>query len=347
MTRRSPTRTPWPCPVTSRTPASSPSTGTGTPPSSTRAPAPTPTRPPTSSAAYSLPTAPSATRTGHHSAGGNKVVSRGPGAVRMGLGEAAVQRDGAAGHGRPPAPHGGEPGDREPGNDDDGHEVDDAEDSDVAAARHQERPAHGDDIQGDDQEAVRQPEAVGEVVGSEFHADRATDHRGEQGHGDHYTDRRERRHHPFPPLRRLERDDGQRDEHRQHNKRDQQVRPERDVADLTRHMALEPQPDERLDELVGAEQQGDRRQREELAALVDVADRVDADRADDQAADDVSLRREAHLFPSPAFLPRLSFPGPRAPLRHGAAAESCQVHDRTPRRYTAWMVIAVHAPTWM
>jgi hypothetical protein len=66
------------------------------------------------------------------------------------------------------------------------------------------------------------------------------------------------------------------------------------MAYPARHMALEPQPDERFDELVGAEQHGDPSQRDELAALADVADGIDPYRADHQAADDVRLRREAH-----------------------------------------------------
>ena len=216
----------------------------------------------------------------------------------MGLGEAAMQRDGAGGQGRPPAPHRGEPGNGEPGNDDHGDEVDDAEDSNVAVAGEQERPAHGDDIESDDKEAVRHPDAIREVVRLEPHPDRTTDHRRKQRRGHHGPDPRERRHHPLPPPRRLKRDDGQRDEHGQHDEGDQQIGPERGVADPTRHMALEPQPDERLDKLVGAEQQRDPRQREEFPALVDVADSIDADRTDDQAADDVSLRREAHVASS-------------------------------------------------
>ena len=172
------------------------------------------------------------------STGGNEVASPGPGSLRMGPGEAAVQRDSAAGQGRPPAPHGGEPGNREPGDDDHGNKVDDAEESDVPVSRHKERPAHGDDIESDDQEAVVQPDAVGEVVRGELHADRATDHCREQRNGDHGTDRREGHHHPLPPLRRLERDDGQGNEHGQHDEGDQQVSPERDVADPARHMAL-------------------------------------------------------------------------------------------------------------
>jgi AcrR family transcriptional regulator len=53
----------------------------------------------------------------------------GPDSARRGpgLGEAAMQRDGGAGNGRPPAPHRGEPGNGEPGNNDDGNQVDDAE----------------------------------------------------------------------------------------------------------------------------------------------------------------------------------------------------------------------------
>jgi hypothetical protein len=45
----------------------------------------------------------------------------------------------------------------------------------------------------------------------------------------------------------------------------------------------EPQPDERFDELVGAEQQRDPCQRDELTALTGVADGIDPDRADRQA----------------------------------------------------------------
>jgi hypothetical protein len=55
-------------------------------------------------------------------------------------------------------------------------------------------------------------------------------------------------------------------------------------------MALEPQPDERLDELMGAQQQGEPGQRDELAALTDVADSINADGGDHQAPGDVSLR---------------------------------------------------------
>ena len=39
------------------------------------------------------------------SSGGSELFSAGPGGPRRGLGVAAVQRDGGAGKGRPPAPH--------------------------------------------------------------------------------------------------------------------------------------------------------------------------------------------------------------------------------------------------
>jgi hypothetical protein len=93
---------------------------------------------------------------------------------------------------------------------------------------------------------------------------------------------------------RLRRHDGQGDEYGQHDEGDQQVSPQRDMADPTRHMALEPQPYKRLDELVGTKQRGDPRQRDELAAPADMADSIDADCAYQQAAADVRLRREAH-----------------------------------------------------
>src|ERR1035437_10231035 len=49
---------------------------------------------------------------------------------------------------------------------------------------------------------------------------------------------------------------------------------------------------------MGTEQHGDPGQRDELATLADMADSVDADRAYQQAAADVGLRREAHVSPS-------------------------------------------------
>jgi hypothetical protein len=92
-------------------------------------------------------------------------------------------------------------------------------------------------------------------------------------------------------------------------------------------MALKPQPDERLDELVSTEQQRDPRQRQELAALADMANSIDADRADHHAADDVSLRRETHgpqasaraLVSEPSVICLL--PGSPAPLRYHGVAE--------------------------
>jgi AcrR family transcriptional regulator len=219
----------------------------------------------------------------------------GRGVVRMRLGDPAVQRDGGTGDGRPPAPHGGEAGNGEPGDDDDSDEVDDAEERDVAVARHQKRPAHGDDVERDDQKTIGQPDAVGEVVRGQLHADRATDHRRQQDRGDDGPDQREGRHQLLAPSGRLERDDGQGDEYRQHDEGDQQVGPERDLADPARHMTLKPQPDEGLDELVGAEQHGYPRHCDELAALSDMTNRIDAYRADQQAATDVSLGREAHV----------------------------------------------------
>jgi hypothetical protein len=45
---------------------------------------------------------------------------------------------------------------------------------------------------------------------------------------------------------------------------------------------------------MGTEQQGNPRQGDELAALPNVADGIDPDRANHQAAGDVSLRRETH-----------------------------------------------------
>ncbi len=98
------------------------------------------------------------------SAGGSEAVSPGLGVLGMGSGEAAMKRDGGTGDSRLAAPHGGEPGNGQPGDDDDGNEVDRAEDSDVSVAREQERPAHGDDVERNDQETDKYPDAVGQMV---------------------------------------------------------------------------------------------------------------------------------------------------------------------------------------
>jgi hypothetical protein len=42
----------------------------------------------------------------------------------------------------------------------------------------------------DDPEAVRQPDAVGQVVRGRLHVERAADHRREQRHGDHAPEQR-------------------------------------------------------------------------------------------------------------------------------------------------------------
>src|SRR5450755_234782 len=114
------------------------------------------------------------------SAGRSESVTPGLGVFWMGFGGAAMQCDGGAGDGGPAAPYGGEPGNGQPGDDDDGNEIDHAEDSDVTVAREQQWPAHGDDVERDDQETVGYPEAVGQVVWGELHTDRASGHRHEQ-----------------------------------------------------------------------------------------------------------------------------------------------------------------------
>jgi hypothetical protein len=130
------------------------------------------------------------------------------------------------------------------------------------------------------------------------------EHRREQRHRDHGPDQREGRHDLLSPPGRLRRDDGQGNEHGQHDERDQEVSPQRDMADPTRYMTLEPQPYKCLDELVGTKQGGDPRQRDELAAPADMADGIDTDGAYQQTAADVRLRREAHRVPFLAGLRR-------------------------------------------
>jgi hypothetical protein len=62
-------------------------------------------------------------------------------------------------------------------------------------------------------------------------------------------------------------------------------------------MTLQSQPDERLDNLVGAEQEGQRGQGHVTMPALCISDRTDADCANDDAPDQISLRRKAHLSP--------------------------------------------------
>jgi len=61
-------------------------------------------------------------------------------------------------------------------------------------------------------------------------------------------------------------------------------------------MTLQSQPDERLDDLVGAQQQRQRSQREVSMAPLGITDRTDADSANDDPPDQISLWRKAHFM---------------------------------------------------
>jgi len=60
-------------------------------------------------------------------------------------------------------------------------------------------------------------------------------------------------------------------------------------------MTLQSQPDERLDDLVGAQQQRQRSQREVFMLSLGITDRTDADSANDDPPDQISLWRKAHF----------------------------------------------------
>ena len=107
----------------------------------------------------------------------------------------------------------------------------------------------------------------------------------------------ERGHPPPSPGGRFDGEHGERDEHRQYDEHDQQIDPERDSSDDVWYFALQSPPDKGLHELMRTEEQRQRRQQEMTAAAAEVKERVDADRADHDPADDVSRRREAHTEP--------------------------------------------------
>lgn len=66
------------------------------------------------------------------------------------------------------------------------------------------------------------------------------------------------------------------------------------MTDFRRHVALQPPPHERFVELMAGEQQRERRERQMVAALVDVAGHVHPDRPHNEAAHHVGRGGEAH-----------------------------------------------------
>ena len=150
-------------------------------------------------------------------------------------------------------------------------------------------------VESDEHAAVAEVHAVGEVVGTHRHRHRTAHHRREQHATDDRADDGERGGEKPAPTRRLDRRHGDRHEHRQHDEGDDEVDPQRAAPETVRHVALEAEPDDRLHELVRAEQHRQARQRDMTGAAIDVPDRVDADPADDGTPDEISLGREAHV----------------------------------------------------
>ena len=84
-----------------------------------------------------------------------------------------------------------------------------------------------------------------------------------------------------------------RDEHRQHHPREDEVEVDRDISRVLRDLVVEAEPHEALHELVEPEGQRQHAQRE-LARLFDLRKRRDADPRDHCTADKVRFRGEAH-----------------------------------------------------
>jgi len=62
-----------------------------------------------------------------------------------------------------------------------------------------------------------------------------------------------------------------------------------------RFVALQAQPDKRLDYLVDAEKKWQRSEDDDTVPPSRASESIDADRANDDAPDEISLRRKTHL----------------------------------------------------
>ena len=196
---------------------------------------------------------------------------------------------------RPTAPNGSETVDREPRDDGDSDQVDDAEQHDAATARQQQRPANGENVERDDEGSMVELDAVGEVIRAQLHANGTAEHRREQDARNDHAQRDKRGHRRSAMPKWFVPHDRDGHEDRQDDERDQQVCPDGGSLKFMGHVPLEPQPDERLDDLMHAQQQRQCCKRDVPLATVRVANGIDPDRADDNPTDEVSLRREAHL----------------------------------------------------
>src|SRR4029077_10043903 len=83
----------------------------------------------------------------------------------------------------------------------------------------------------------------------------------------------------------------------QQHERDEEIDPERNPLDRVRHVTLESPPDERLDQLMHAEHDRESGKEKVIVTSAEMPKGVDADRGDDNPADKISLRREAHGEP--------------------------------------------------
>jgi hypothetical protein len=158
--------------------------------------------------------------------------------------------------------------------------------------RDEESTTGRDHVERGDDPAVPQVDGVGDVMAFDGRVDRPADDAVHEQRGDDGADRDERDHARTSGTR-LEREYGDRHEHREHAEGDGQVQPGRRSPRRVRDLSAETPPDERLGQLMCGK---DERQRREgsLPTAADVTPRIDAKGPDDHRGRHIGLRGEAH-----------------------------------------------------
>src|SRR5438445_895759 len=174
------------------------------------------------------------------------------------------------------------------------NQIRDTEYHDVTVARQKERTAHGSHVEAHDEQPVRHRRTVRQVMGREAGGDRSTQDLDEQIEADHYSDSDKCIHQPSSSAVGFERTDRQRDADRREEERAHEIDPERGPTQRCGNMALQFPPDEGFDDLMSAQQQRKRGEGKMILPVIHMAQRIDSDDPDDDATNEICLRRIAH-----------------------------------------------------
>jgi len=137
---------------------------------------------------------------------------------------------------------------------------------------------------------VSQADAVGEMVRSFPDRDRTVNHGHEKHGSDTDTQNHEEYECPSSTLRGCKPQDGQGYQYGDDHHGDDKIDPHRYSAQCARKVAVDTPPDQRLVDLVSAEEEWRRGQEQLTLSPTQVSASIDTDRTDDEATGQIALR---------------------------------------------------------